>query len=128
MGTMRLMRRLTGGTPCVLLATVLLFARLLAPSIAMAQPSTDLALQAICHSPAPDQPPGRGGPSDHRDCLLCPACHLVSQAALPVHAAPELPRPTVIATGLVTPWPSPTGPPSRVRTAAQPTGPPHPSV
>ena len=125
MRKLRLMRRLANGMPCMLLAALLLFARLVGP--AMATPSTDpaglLALQAICHTDAPGQP-GEPVQSDHSDCLLCPACHLVSHAAFPTPAVPAVPPPPVVAIDVGEALPPATGPPSRIRTAAQPTGPP----
>jgi len=109
--------------PGMLLASLLLFSRLIAPVAAMPAPVPHgiaaLALQTICHGDGP----GQTDQSDHRDCLVCPACHLVSHAVLPTPVAPTpLPPFTVIA--VAAPLPPATGPPSRVRATAQPTGPP----
>ncbi len=112
--------------PCMLLAALLLFARLIAPSLAMER--ADPALQAICHTVPSDHLPAQGDGSDHRDCLLCPACHLVTQAALPAREGPAPPRPSAVAIGIGTASPPSIAPPSRVRSAAQPTGPPAASV
>ena len=109
----------------MLLATLLMVARLIAPAMAMPLPAADpveLALQTICHADGPG-PPGAPAQPDHTDCLLCPACHLVAHAALPA-PGPLLLPPSVMAVGVSAPLPPATGPPSRVRTPAQPTGPP----
>ena len=122
--TLRLMRRFANGMPCVLLAALVLFARLAAP--AMAMPSADpagLSLGTICHGGDPAQP-DRPTQPDHGDCLLCPACHLAAHAALPTPTAPAVPPPRLVATGVGAPLPPATGPPARHRSTAQPTGPP----
>ena len=121
------MAGLAKGMPGMLLALLLLFSRLIAPVAAMPAPVPHgidaLALQTICHGDGP----GQTDPSDHRDCLLCPACHLVSQAVLPTPvASAPLPPSTDIA--VAAPLPPATGPPSRVRATAQPTGPPRHSA
>lgn len=123
MRRLRLMRRFTKGLPGIVLATLILFARLLAP--AMAMPS-DIGgpLIPICHSGASGEAPGSTDHPAQHDCLLCPACHLVSHAVLPMPMIPGVPLPAVSPIGLAAPLPPPTGPPIQVRTVAQPTGPP----
>lgn len=121
------MGRLAKGMPGMLLALLLLFSRLIAPVAAMPAPVPHgidaVALQTICHGDGP----GQTDPSEHRDCLLCPACHLHSQAVLPAPVAWVAPPPsTVIA--VAAPLPPATGLPSRVRATAQPTGPPRRSA
>lgn len=119
------MRRLANGMPCMLLATFLLFARLVAPAMAVPMPPADGITQlAICHTAAPGEQPGGTGQPDHHDCLLCPACHLASHAVLPLSAAPGLPLPQGAFFNVATPPPPATGPPLCRRAAAQPTGPP----
>ncbi len=125
-------RRRVGGIACMLLAALLLFARLSSPSMAMPglANATDLvaaALQTICHAGPLDgggadhgQLPG----SDHGDCQLCPTCHLVGQLALPAPAGGVIPAPALTVIGLAAPLPPAMGPPGRPRLAAQPTGPP----
>ena len=128
MRSLRLMRNLANGMPCMLLAALLLFARLVAPVMAMPiatdDPLSSWVQQTICHSDAPDAPPSRSDHSDHRDCLLCPACHLASHAVLPQPVGPAVPPPTAVPISVATPLPPATRPTHQVRTAAQPTGPP----
>ena len=111
----------------MLLAALLLLARLIAPAPGMAMPlptdQVELALQIICHADAPAAPDGPSQP-DHTDCQLCPACHLASHAAFPTPTTPAVPPPPVEAISIGAPLPPATGPPSRVRATAQPTGPP----
>lgn len=122
------MRRLASGLPGMLLATLLLVSRLVAPSMAMpAADPVDVALQTICHIDASGQPASPDRP-DHAECLLCPACHLVSQAVVPSPATPNVPPPPVAHVGASTPWPPSIGPPRRARATAQPTGPPSSSA
>ena len=130
------MRRRVGGMPGMLMAALLLVARLIAPLTAMPAPASAadtfalVALQTICHAEAPDDRTDHGhpqAPAQH-PCLLCPACHLISHAAVPAPDGPAVrpPAPTLI--GLAAPLPPATGPPDRPRTVAQPTGPPTLSV
>ena len=121
--------RVAYGMPCMLLATLLLFAQMLAPAMALqlrsADPAGQLALQTICHTDAPGPP----AHPDHRDCLLCPACFLGSQVALATPTAPPVPpSPATAAIDIGAPLPPATGPPSRFRATAQPTGPPTVSI
>jgi hypothetical protein len=113
--------------PCMLFATLLLLARLIAPAPGMAMPlptdQVELALQIICHADAPAAPDGPSQP-DHTDCQLCPACHLASHAAFPTPTTPAVPPPPVVVIDIGAPLPPATGPPSRARVTAQPTGPP----
>jgi len=131
------MRRLIGGMPSVLLAVLLVLARLLAPAMAMPSAGSDVAAfdhlvrQAICHvtsdeagAPAKEVP-AKEMPTGHGECPACPACHIAAAAVLPVPAGPHLPVPTLLAIGLSAPLPPATGPPLCTRAAAQPTGPPH---
>jgi len=132
----------------LLLAALWLVARLAAPVQAMpaqpagpdvgfgADPVARIMLQAICHADgsrqaasqdAPDgqdPAPAAPVPSGHADCLLCPACHLVSHAAVPLPGTPVLPSALRSLAGWEAPLPPATGPPPRKRTAAHPTGPP----
>ena len=124
--------RVAYGMPCMLLAALLLVAQMLAPAMALqlrsVDPAGQLALQTICHSDAPGAP---GPPADpgHRDCLLCPACHLGSQSALPTPIVPPVPPPPALgAIDIGAPLPPATGPPSRFRATAQPRGPPTSSI
>ena len=127
---MGLRAREGGRAFCTLLAALMLFARLLAPPMAMPRPEADgvpagFAPWAICHSGttdgrAPD--PGPAGPG-HGDCQLCPACHLAWQAVLDAPGgAPAAPARWL--TGFVTPGFVDIGPAGRPWGAAQPTGPP----
>ena len=116
----------------MLLATLLLFAQMLAPAMALqlrsADPAGQLALQTICHTDAPGAPGAPAHPVQ-RDCLLCPACHLGSQVALPTPTVPPVPpSPATAAIDIGAPLPPATGPPSRFRATAQPTGPPTLSI
>ena len=126
------MRRLVGGMPGMLVAALMLVARLIGPVTAMPTPANaadsvaQAALQAICHAEAPDGRTDHGprqAPA-HHDCLLCPACHFLSHAIVPAPGGPAVrpPAPTLI--GLAAPLPPATGPPERPRPVAQPTGPP----
>lgn len=132
----------------LLLAALWLVARLAAPVQAMpaqlagsgpgfgADPVARMMLQAICHADGSRQAASEGAvdgqgpapaapmPSGHADCLLCPACHLVSHAAVPLPGTPALPPAPQRLAGWAAPLPPATGPPPRKRTAAQPTGPP----
>jgi hypothetical protein len=117
----------------LLVAALVLMARLLAPDMAFAASApTDLATllgAEICHADGtvPDKAPAAPGHHAH-DCLLCPACHLSAQLAIPVATA------VPIATGAVTlvnhaaMAPPTTGPPAQPRVADQPTGPPAVSI
>lgn len=117
------MRRLTAGLPGMLLPAIMLFARLVAPAVAMPN-AVGGPVIPICHSDASGEAPGSTDHSSQYDCLFCPACHLVSHAALPVPASPGVPLPTMVAIGIAAPLPPASGPPSPIRTTAQPTGPP----
>jgi hypothetical protein len=118
----------------MLVAALMLVARLIAPASAMPSPASpaDLAvaaaLQTICHGGLPDAPdqPVRG--PVHHDCLLCPACHLLAHAAIPLSSEPALPVPVARWIGAEATLPPATGPPERPRLVAQPTGPPTLSV
>lgn len=111
----------------MLLAAVLLVARLMAPAAAMPANPGDaieqIALHSLCHD-GPAHEPDPGKLPSHHDCLLCPACHLLSLPALSPAGGPALHKPTPRLIGLATPLPPATGPPPRPRTVAQPTGPP----
>lgn len=125
------MRRRVRGMPCVLLAALLFLARLIAPATAMPAPVSpadaieQIALHSLCHgAPAGDHAPAPA----HHDCLLCPACHLLSHAAIPPPGGPALRPPARTLIGLAAPLPPATASPARPRPVAQPTGPPTPSV
>ena len=128
MRSLRLMRGLSNGVPGLLLAVLLLFSRLVGPAMALPVISTDplssLIAQTICHTDGLNGAPAPADHSDHHSCLLCPACHLVSHAALPVPVGPTVPLPTVVTISVRAFLPPAQAPPSRIRTAAQPTGPP----
>lgn len=130
------MRRLVRGMPGMLVAALVLLARLIAPATATvvpanaADPFALAALQTLCHAAAPNDPTDHAPgpvPAQH-DCFLCPACHLASHAALPAPAGPVLAAPALMPAGLAVLLPPATGPPSRARAVAQPTGPPTLSV
>ena len=127
MRSLRLMRGLSNGIPGLLLAALLLLSRLVGPALALPAMSGDpisSITQTICHTDEVDGTPTPTDPSDHRSCLLCPACHLVAHAALPVPLGPIVPLPTGVAISVRVSLPPAQAPPSRIRTAAQPTGPP----
>ncbi len=121
--------RVAHGMPCMLLAMLLLFAQMVAPAMALqlrsADPAGQLALQTICHIDAPGTP----AQPVQRDCLLCPACHLGSQVALPTPTVPPVPpSPATAAIDIGAPLPPATRARSRFRATAQPTGPPIVSI
>ena len=124
------MRRLARGMPSMLLAALLLFARLIAPAAATpGAPAgiAQLALQTLCHGgaagdQAPEQVPGQ------HDCLLCAACCAASQAAIPSPPAPLLLAPRLTSIGQAPPPALADAPRPRPRRVAQPTGPPTPSA
>ena len=70
----------------MLVATLVLVGRLIAPSAAMPDPtSLAAALQTICHAGAPDDPaqkPVHDHAPGHEECLLCPTCHLIAQVGV----------------------------------------------
>lgn len=117
----------------MLLATLWLVARLVAPATAMPDragaidPAFQAALQTICHAGGSGEAtePGPAHVPDHGDCRLCPACHLAAQVAVP---APDggglLAAPIRAFIGLAAPLPPAPKPPNRPRLAARPTGPP----
>ena len=112
-------------TAHLLLAVLLLLARLLGPAMPAAAADRAPAGMVICHAGGPAAPePEPAAPAPAQDCLLCPACHLVPAAVLP--AAPTL----LASTPTAAPAPRPavpppaTGPPHPARLAARPTGPP----
>ncbi|MDT7951557.1 MAG: hypothetical protein RQ966_08645 [Acetobacteraceae bacterium] len=117
------MRRLTDSLPGMLVAALVLFARLVAPAMAMPNDFGGPAIP-ICHAAASGKAPGSTDHPGQHECLLCPACHLVAHAALPMPASPGVPVPTLAAIGIAAPLPPATGPPSAIRATAQPTGPP----
>lgn len=130
--------------PRMLLAVLALFARLVAPAMAMppaafpgaASPAASpgaaaLTAFAICHAgPADDaadaatDEPGLKHETPPADCLLCPVCHLAGQALFPVPGGPAMELPGLLGVSLAAPLPPATAPPARPRAAAQPTGPP----
>ena len=138
-------RRRVGGMPCMLLALLVLFARLVAPVMAM-PPATSptaspagpgvaaLAAFAICHAgPADDAADGATGEPGLKhetppaDCLLCPVCHIAGQALFPAPGGPAMEPPGLLGVSLAAPLPPATAPPARPRAAAPPAGPPpHP--
>ena len=111
----------------MLLAALLSLARLIAPAIAMPAPDPieQIVLQSLCHGEPADQ---RDPAPARHDCLLCPACHLVAQLAIPAPAGPALRIPTHGLIAPAAPPPDSTGPPSRKRGVPPPTGPPAPFV
>ena len=138
MRNLSLVRKLVGGMPCMLLAALLIFARLVSPSMGMPVPAADpesaasAALQVICHSGSSDDastPKGSSHQPGQEDCLFCPACHLVTQAAIPAPSDPIGGRPTLHLIARAAPVPPSTGPPTQpLRVATHPTGPPFLSV
>ena len=110
----------------MVLALLVLFARLVAAAPAMPVPAVDaLALRTICHAGpgepvAPQDPAGHG----HEGCLVCPACHLLAHAAVPVPAGPLLRPPSRVVLAVLAPVPPATGPPGRFRPVPASTGPP----
>lgn len=126
-------RRLTGGMPGMLLAALVLLARLVVPPAALAGTAgaadalSALALRTVCHAGPQDQgPPDRGQApaTDHGACQLCPSCHLTGLPLLPAPGGAEVVPPARALIGLAAPPPPATGPPGRPRRVAQPTGPP----
>ena len=124
----------------LLLAAVLLAGRLLAPGLPMSEARAaaagDLASLlgelVICHAggtsdASEGQAPAR--PGDHAAaCLLCPACHVAGQAALPVADRVIVPYAPVAVIAHAAAAPPATGPPHPARLAARPTGPPALSI
>lgn len=118
----------------LLLAVLVLVARLLGPAVPPAQAgnlAASVGQLVICHAgdgpSLPNQDPGK--PADHEhDCLLCPACHLPVSAVLPAPVAPLAWAPAgAIAKRPASPPPS-TVPPRPARLADRPTGPPIASI
>ena len=114
----------------LLLAVLVLAARLLGPAATVAKaadPILAAGFLVICHAgdgPATPQPDPAKPASHEHDCLLCPACHAVGQAALLAEPVIFAWTPTAaVADNPALPPPS-TGPPHSVRLAARPTGPP----
>lgn len=114
-----------------MLALLVLFARLVAASPMPAANEADAvaraALHTICHAApdgdrAPDHHPAPDG--SHDGCLLCPACHLLAHAAVPVPGGLALLAPQAVPVGAAAPLPPATGPPGRFRPVPHPTGPP----
>ncbi len=118
--------------PCLLIAVLVLLGRLIAPASAMPDPANPVAaitLQSICHAASgggTDGAPAQS-PAEHQ-CLVCPACHLVAHASIPMPGGPELQPPTTMPVGTAALIPPATGPRIRARAVAQPTGPPTASV
>lgn len=111
--------------PGMVLALLVLFARLVAAGPMPVGPDFDaLALRTICHAGPPGEPGAPHAPGGHDACLLCPACHLLSHAAVPLPAGPLLRPPVRIARAVAVPMPPSTGPPGRFRPVPAPTGPP----
>ncbi len=122
------MRSSTRGVPGLLLAALFLAVRLLASSMAMAAPGPDALAGAagFCHSGPDDDAPQ--APAHDHECLVCPACHLVGHAGLPVPAPALLLLALGGDIGRASAAPTATGPPHRPRVSAQPTGPPTASI
>jgi hypothetical protein len=110
--------------PIMLLAMLVLVARLLGPGIALDRLAGGPAL-VICHAVSDDAPsPGPAKHSHEHDCQLCPACHLAALAAIiPPHTAIAV-CVALAAAAPAAPPPPATGPPHAGRLAARPTGPP----
>ena len=119
-----------GVVPGMVLAVLVLFARLVAAAPMPAADGADAvaraALQTICHH-GPDGGAGDHGPvpaGPHEGCVLCPACHLLAHAAVPVPGGLVVP-PRRLLVGAVAALPPATGPPpGRFRPVPAPTGPP----
>lgn len=120
------------GTLRLLVAVVVLWARLVGPAMAMPlYPADPLADAPICHTGGPEDGQGghSGGPDHHQhDCLICAACclahHVAISTADPVYAG----RAEVALRSPVRQWPPAIGPPTAARLAIPPTGPPAPSI
>lgn len=120
-----------------LLAMVVLAVRLVMPAPAMfaGALASDVGLAGllgevpICHAdsaPAPASPADRPAVPAH-DCALCPVCQLAAAPAL-IAMGSWLPEPWSGGPVSVAPPPPSTGPPSPLRYAAPPRGPPASAV
>ena len=118
------LRSSTRGVPGLLLAALFLAVRLLASSMAMAAPVPNAVSGAtvICHTGLDDDAPPAPG-HDHA-CLVCPACHVVSQVGLLIPAPAVMTQVDGGDIGRVVAPPGSTGPPRQPRVTAYPTGPP----
>ena len=109
-----------------LLAVCALIAQLAFGS-AMPGASNDIAVAtatALCHSD--DDGSGAPAPIPHTpDCVLCPVCLTIAQAAFLLPAnAPAVPAPRVLAISTAAVLPPATAPPGTPRRVAQPRAPP----
>lgn len=118
------LRSSTRGVTGLLLAALFLAVRLLASSMAMAAPAPNAIAGAtlICHTGLDDDAPPV--PAHDGACLVCPACHIVSEVGLLVPASAVLPEVVGGDIGRVVAPPRSTGPPRQPRVTAFPTGPP----
>ena len=114
--------------PGLLLAALFLAVRLLASSIAMAAPAPYAITGAtvICHTGLDDDAPP--APAHDHACLVCPACHAISQVSLPMPLSTVLPAGIGGEIGRIVAPPRSTGPPRQPRVTAYPTGPPTASI
>ncbi|MGI4793671.1 MAG: hypothetical protein ACRYF2_07925 [Janthinobacterium lividum] len=122
------LRSSTRGVPGLLLAALFLALRLLASSMAMAAPVPNAVAGAIviCHTGLDDDAPP--APGHDPACLVCPACHVVSEVGLPMSAPAVMPEVVGGDIGRVGAPPGSTGPPRQPRVTAYPTGPPVASI
>lgn len=119
------LRSSTRGVPGLLLAALFLAVRLLASSMAMAAPATNAiaGTTVICHTGLDDDAPVSAPVHDHA-CLVCPACHVVSEVGMPVPAPAAMREGVGGDIGRAVAPPGSTGPPHQARVTAYPTGPP----
>lgn len=118
------LRSSTRGVPGLLLAALFLAVRLLASSMAMAAPAPNVITGAtlICHTGLDDDAPP--APVHNHACLVCPACHVVSEVGLPAPVPAVMPEIVGGDIGRAVALPGSTGPPRQPRVTAYPTGPP----
>ena len=120
----------------MLLALLVLMIRLFTPAMPMAM-TLDLqdplaGVSVLCHitDDDPSTAPSPAKPVDHgSDCLLCPACHIVSHSVLLMLGGPFTPHLPGMLINQAALLPPATGPPRTVvRIATPPTGPPTRSI
>lgn len=121
------MRRHVRGVRPLLVAALVLMARLIAPAAAMPVAADPWAGAALCAAAGSPHDPSPHAPAPH-DCLQCSNCHLAAQPAWDVPGGPGLQIPWPRLTPAAVPPVRARGPPFLSQRTAQPTGPPAISV